>query len=181
MVTLAGVVSIPAGLQPLFRHNQGVPGHGDYLWFQSLPGFSRSFDPEDAEFIFNEISSFNPCRASAALSTGRRRCPEFNHGIVSIPAGLQPLFRRNRARLIIRYDLVSIPAGLQPLFRRKTRPCYSKEMTLQLHSEREELSLESSWEISRQLQPLRAFLASMCHARSCNPSDWYPSSKARTA
>src|SRR6266699_3005432 len=53
--------------------------------------------------------------------------------------------------------------------------------SLQLHLEREELSLESSWEMSREPEPLRALLASMCHARSCNPSDWYPSSKARTA
>src|SRR6266566_1285825 len=54
-------------------------------------------------------------------------------------------------------------------------------LALQWHLEREELSLESSWEISREPEPLRALLASMCHARSCNPSDWYPSSKARTA
>src|SRR6266496_318189 len=52
--------------------------------------------------------------------------------------------------------------------------------SLQLHLEKEELSLESSWESSLEPHPLRAFLASMCHARSCNPSDWYPSSKART-
>src|SRR6266516_1901422 len=59
-------------------------------------------------------------------------------------------------------------------------PQPKSEYSLQLHLEKEELSLESSWESSLEPHPLRAFLASMCHARSCNPSDWYPSSKART-
>src|SRR6266581_19507 len=69
-----------------------------------------------------------------------------------------------------------LAAGCNPLL---PRDC-SILNALQLHLEKEELSLESSWESSLEPPPLRAFLASMCHARSCNPSDWYPSSKART-
>src|SRR5229473_6524042 len=81
---------------------------------------------------------------------------------------------------------VSADKGFQPLKREaaslapvgSSRPSGT---TLQLHLEKEEFSRESSWEISREPESLRALLASMCHARSCNPSDWYPSSKARTA
>ncbi len=56
-----------------------------------------------------------------------------------------------------------------------------EQFPLQWHLEREENSLESSGDMSLESAPLRALLASMCHARSCNPSDWHPSSKARTA
>src|SRR6266487_561037 len=76
--------------------------------------------------------------------------------------------------------LVSNPNGLHRPFSLSNNYFSGYGGSLQLHLEKEELSLESSWESSLEPHPLRAFLASMCHARSCNPSDWYPSSKART-
>src|SRR6266536_2093755 len=102
------------------------------------------------------VKSFNPRRASQAILTAviLEQDDQFS--------GFNPR-RASQAILTVTFSTSSW------------------KISLQLHLEREELSLESSWEMSREPEPLRALLASMCHARSCNPSDWYPSSKARTA
>src|SRR5260221_13366819 len=109
-----------------------------------------------------------PCRGVAPVDIGATHCLTRNLTV-----------RSSRNTLSADHWCVFNLPTTPPISPHQKRP--EAAITLQLHLEKEELSLESSWESSLEPHPLRAFLASMCHARSCNPSDWYPSSKARTA